>query len=136
MGNTFIPIQIVCTPYTQSAIVLNCVQFAVSLFVLPVPLTTLVVLGWKCYREKRLLDALPLLVTQFLSALTWSCLAAYEVGFFISQINGTRKDKCKGVSLHDFIVSSFLQGFNLLEPLNVFLYTWRLLRQLEKEEKN
>jgi hypothetical protein len=34
------------------------------------------------------------------------------------------------------MLGTFLQGLNLQEPLNLFLYTWRFLRELEKVEKN
>ena len=69
--------------------VLNCIEFAVSLLVFPVPLTTLTVLGIRCYKEGRFLAALPLLATQFNSALIWGCLAIFEVDVFNYRINQT-----------------------------------------------
>ena len=74
----------------QAYITLNCLEFAVSLLVLPVSLTTLIVLGTRCYRQKRLLEALPLIATQFLSALIWGCAAALQLGNLDLAINGTR----------------------------------------------
>ena len=47
----------------QALDVANCMSLAVSLLVVPVSLTTLIALGWRCYRERRLLQTLPLLAT-------------------------------------------------------------------------
>ena len=64
----------------QAFNVLNSEEFTVSLLVWPVPLVTLIALGIRCYREERLREALPLLVAQLNSAITWGCLAAAQVG--------------------------------------------------------
>jgi hypothetical protein len=53
--------------------VLECISFAISWIVWPISLTTLVFLGFRCYKEKKLIEALPLLMTQFNSALVWGC---------------------------------------------------------------
>ena len=68
---------------------MNCIALAVSLLVIPVSLATLITLSCRCYRERRLREALPLLATQLNSTVIWACLAAYEVGQFNYQINGT-----------------------------------------------
>ena len=39
-------------------------------------------------------------------------------------------------SLHNLTIFVFLYNLIYLEPLNLFLYTWRFLRELELEEKN
>ncbi len=77
----------------------NCMELAVPLLVCPVSLTTLIALGWRCYRERRLLQALPLLATQLNSTLIWACLAAYEIGHFNYNINGTQIQKSGFLSL-------------------------------------
>lgn len=67
----------------------ECMAFSISWVLWPIPLTTLVVLGYRCKRDKRFLEALPLLTTQLNSALIYGCLAAKQVGFFNIRINGT-----------------------------------------------
>jgi hypothetical protein len=39
-------------------------------------------------------------------------------------------------SLRNFEINAFLLNLVFLEPLNIFLYTWRFLRELEQEEDN
>jgi hypothetical protein len=39
-------------------------------------------------------------------------------------------------SLRNIMIPEFLFNLIYLEPLNLFLYAWRFLRELEKEEKN
>ena len=39
-------------------------------------------------------------------------------------------------SLENFEIGAFLLNLIFLEPLNIFLYTWRFLRELEQEEDN
>ena len=72
---------------SKAFLISECLQFAVSLVVWPVSLTTLCVIGYRCVRDKRFIDALPLLATQFNSALIWCCQAAYFVGFFNNKID-------------------------------------------------
>ena len=109
-------------------------ELAVSLLVWPVPLVTLVALGIRCYREERLRDSLPLLVTQLNSAIIWGCSAAYQVGYFNYNINGTQILKGDFYSLRNLMIRNFLDNLIYLEPLNLFLYTWRFLRELEQGE--
>ncbi len=104
----------------------------VPLLVVPVSLTTLIALWWRCYRERRLLQALPLLATQLNSAFIWACLAALHVGHFNVNINGTQIQNDGYNSLRNFMIDSFLFNLIYLEPLNLFLYTWRFLSELEQ----
>jgi uncharacterized membrane protein YozB (DUF420 family) len=108
--------------------------FAVPWLVWPVPLTTLVVLGYRCYRDKRLLEALPLLATQFNSALMWSFLAVYSVGVFNFIIDGNTILKGDIFSLRNCMITAFLNYMIFIEPMNLFLYTWRFLNELEQAE--
>ncbi len=107
-------------------------QFAVPLLVVPVSLTTLIALGWRCYRERRLLQALPLLATQLNSVFIWTCLTAYQVGYFNHHINGTQIQNDGYYSLRNIMIDTFLYNLIFLEPLNLFLYTWRFLSELEQ----
>ena len=109
---------------------------AVSLLVWPVPLVTLVALGIRCYREQRLRESVPLLATQLNSAIIWGCLAAIEVGYFNYKINGVPILKGDFLSLRNWTIRNFLIDLIFLEPLNLFLYTWRFLRELEQGENN
>ncbi len=47
----------------KSINVLSCVEFVVPWLVWPVALATLLVLGFKWYRGKKFIEALPLLMT-------------------------------------------------------------------------
>ncbi len=107
-------------------------EFAVSMLMVPVSLTTLIALGWRCYRERRLLQALPLLATQLNSAFIWACLAADQVGHFNHSINGTQIQNDDKLSLRNIMIGTFLFNLIYLEPLNLFLYTWRFLSELEQ----
>ena len=98
------------------------------------PLVTLVALGIRCYREERLRESLPLLATQLNSAIIWGCSAAYQVGSFNYSINGAHILKGDFYSLRNFLIPNFLYLLIYLEPLNLFLYTWRFLRELEQGE--
>ena len=124
-------------PLEKAFIISECLQFAVSLLVWPVSVTTLCVIGYRCVREKRFIDALPLLATQFNSALIWACTSAFFVGFFNHKID---KDatilKGDSTSLRNITIESTLVSLIYLEPLNLFLYTWRFLSQLDREETN
>ena len=39
-------------------------------------------------------------------------------------------------SLRNWIIPFFLSNLIYIEPLNMFLYTWRFIRELEKAEMN
>ena len=116
--------------------VLHCLSLAVSLLVVPVTFTTLVTLSWRCYRERRFLQALPLLATMLNSALIWACLSTYMVGHFSNTINGTQILKDGSNSLPNLLIKNFLINLIYLEPLNLFLYTWRFLSELEQSVTN
>jgi hypothetical protein len=102
-------------------------MFALSWILWPIPLATLVVLGARCIREKRVIEALPLLATQLNSALIWGCFAARQVGVFNDLINDVPILNGDLISLRNFIIRIFLSNMIYLEPLNMFLYTWRFL---------
>ena len=114
----------------------NLMQFAVSWLVWPVALASLVTLSYRCYKERKFLDALPLLATQLNSTFIWSCLAAYQVGYYNHFTNGTYLLRASYDSLNSRLIRTYLNTFIYLEPLNLFLYTWRFLDQLEQEEPN
>ncbi len=103
---------------------------------LPISIISLTVLGYRCYKKERFLEALPLLITQFNSALIWGCQAAESIGFFTYNINGNTLMKPSFFSLRGLMTTGFLRDLIYLEPLNLFLYAWRFLRELEEEEEN
>jgi hypothetical protein len=101
------------------------------MLVWPVSFTTLINLSWRCYCEGRFLQALPLLATQLNSTLIWASVAAFEIGAFNYNINGTSIQNDGANSLRYFMINGFLVNLVFLEPLNLFLYTWRFLKELE-----
>ncbi len=104
-----------------------------AFFMFPVPLITMGVLGIRCIKQGRFLDALPLLFTQFNSGIVWTCLAAEQIGVFNTDINFGKIMKGKYLSLHDLMLNEFFINLSYLLPLNLFLYTWRFLKELEQE---
>ncbi len=94
----------------------------------------MITLSWRCYKERRLLQALPLLATQLNGTVIWACLATYQVGQFYYHINGTHIQKDAFSSLRHQMINCFLLNLIYLEPLNLFLYTWRFLSELEQSD--
>jgi hypothetical protein len=103
--------------------VFNCLGLTISWLYWPVPLVTLVVLGHRCYKQKRLCEALPLLATQLNSVLCWVCKVIQEAGYFNYVVNGTHFVKGDYNSLRSFMITNFLNELIYLESLNLFLYT-------------
>ena len=99
-------------------------------------LTSFVILGVRSYREKRFLETLPLLTGQFVSAFIWGCSAAYQVGSFSYGINSIQITKGDRSSLRNIMIENFLYQLIYLQPINLALYTWRFLRELEEDERN
>ena len=64
----------------------------------------------------------------------WGCIAADLVGFFANSINGTQEIKVYRDSFRHFLIYTTPGSLIFLEPLNLFLYIWRFLNQLEREE--
>ena len=110
-----------------------CMESIVAFLMFPVPLVTLSVLGVRCIKQGRFLDALPLLFTQFNSALVWSCLVAEQIGVFNTDINFGRIMKGGYFSLRNLMLNEFFINMTFFLPLNLFLYTWRFLKELEQE---
>ena len=79
---------------------------------------------------------MPLLLSQLNSALIWGCLGAYRVGWFNYEINRTQIMEGSFISLRNWTIDTFLENLVLMEPLNIFFYTWVLLRELELDSQN
>ncbi len=59
-------------------------------------------------------------------------MAANKVGVFSNSINGGQIQKDAYNSHRNLMVDSFLLSLIYLEPLNLFLYTWRFLSELDQ----
>ena len=66
----------------------------------------------------------------------WGCLAAYQVGVYHYNITRTQIMKGDMGSQRDLLITGFLQWMIALAPLNLFLYSWRFLRELEQSVSN
>ena len=84
---------------------MECMEFVVPWLVWPVSLTTFVAKGWRSYRQKTLLQTLPLIATQLNSTIIWACLAAEQVGYSNFEINGTRIEHDDFRSLRSFMIT-------------------------------
>ena len=58
------------------------------------------------------------------------------MGYYNHNINGSTFLKVNYGTLYSEITRTFLNSMISFEPLNLFLYTWRFLDQLEYEETN
>jgi len=77
---------------------------------------------------------LQLIISQLNSSFIWSCTACAEVGKFNYKINGTHFLDGDVTGFRDVAIKFFLVNAINLEPLTLFLYTWRLLATIEREE--
>ena len=111
--------------------VYNCIAFVVSWIVWPISLASFIVLGYRCFKKGNLRDALPLISTQLLSTIIWIFLATDQVGYFNEMTNGNRFLKGDFDDLRQLTIKFTLSSLIYLEPLNMFLYTWRFLSHLE-----
>ena len=66
----------------------SCMSFAISMLVWPSSFVSLFALGWRAYREKQLIQSLPLLLSQLNTAFIWMCYACDIVGWFYYEITG------------------------------------------------
>ena len=58
------------------------------------------------------------------------------MGYFNHRINRTQFIKGDYSTLRNYTINSILDYSIYFEPLNLFLYTWRFLNQLQHEEAN
>jgi hypothetical protein len=58
---------------------------------------------------------------------------AEQIGVFNTDINGGKLLKKNYFSLHDLMLNEFFINLTYLLPLNLFLYTWTFLKELEQE---
>ena len=62
-------------------------EFVFSLIVLPIAFFSLIVLGFRSFRQKSLVDALPLLASQANTLFIYSCLCCSLVGHYWLEIS-------------------------------------------------
>ena len=110
-----------------------CMGLTVPLLVFPTSFFSTFLLSWRSYKQKRFIETLPLLLSQFNSCLIWGSLAASFIGRFNYDINGTELIRGNIGGMRDLIITEFLLNMTYFEPLNLFLYSWRFLRELEHE---
>jgi hypothetical protein len=64
----------------------------------------------------------------------WTCAGCYC--WIIYDFYGSGYMLVKGSTLREYAILSILASASNLEPLNIFLYTWRFLATLECEEEH
>jgi hypothetical protein len=96
----------------------------------------MLMIGYHSYRRKEWLDSLPLFAAELNTALIWSFLSCYEVGNFNYMINKTPMVNGDPVGFKNLAIKSMLENSYVLQPLTLFLYTWRFITTLEREEEN
>jgi hypothetical protein len=64
-------------------------------------------------------------------------MTAAEIGYFDSAINNAKEVlNGKRYGFRDLTINVFLLNAVYLEPLTLFLYTWRIMEILVQEQKN
>lgn len=105
-----------------------------AFLIAPVVLTTFIWVTRYGVVNKRFTEILPLIVIQAISLFIWSCLACEQIGWFNEQISG--HISIRGTDARRGAIECMLDYALLLEPVNMFLYTWRFLSTLERDEKH
>ena len=100
-------------------------ELSTAWLVWPISLVTFLVLSYKSYQRKIILFSWPLLVSQLSALFMWSCLAAFSIGKFHYRITGKQMLKGDYTASRDISMIALLENAIELEPLNLFLYTWR-----------
>ena len=105
-----------------------------SLLVWPPALATFIVFSHRTLKSGKFAEALPLLLSQLNTVFIWICMTAYSIGVFNFRINQNALLKeGDNLAVRDKTIVYFLSEAVVLEPFNIFLYTWRFLEFLEKE---
>lgn len=117
--------------------VLDCVKFVVSLLVWPSALVTLLFIAILSFKKTQFLESLPLLFGLLNTAFIWGCMSAAEIGYFDSVINNNMQIlDGKRYGLRDLTIRVFLLNVVYLEPITLFLYTWRFWEVICEEHHN
>ena len=98
-----------------------------SLLVTPIALGALVMLIYVARRDQRFLEIFPLIFVQINMLFVWICAGAYFLFGIANQ--------CSKLDFELVVVSVMLTNATNLVPLNVFMYSWRYLHSLEKENQ-
>ena len=114
----------------------RCVDFVFSLLIPPIALATLLVIGFRSYKSKQVLQSLPLLAIEVNTLVIWLAMAYFVVQQYYLDGKDVYIVGGKTDSFRYNAVTCFLGTAIWLEPMNLFLYTWRFLETLEREEKN
>lgn len=98
-----------------------------SILVTPIALCTLLMLCYVAIREKQLREIFPFIFVEINMLFVWISTGAYFL--FSNSIQYTE------LSFHKLAMDTMLSDAINLAPLNVFMYSWRFLQCLEKEDQ-
>lgn len=105
-----------------------------AVLVLPIALTLLIFVIWRGIKNRNFVEGLPLFIIQLNSVYVWTCVIFLQIGWH--KYGNCYQQHIKGNAFAQGAVFNLLFGSLNLEPLNLFLYTWRFLDTLEREETN
>ncbi len=100
----------------------------------PIALCGVVRVASSAYKNKNYLEMLPLLVIELNTVFMWTCIGYYQIGSYLDKVNGGTF--IKGSEFRQGAISELLGDANTLEPINIFLYSWRFLATLERHAFN
>ena len=114
----------------------NCIQLSLAWLIWPITLATFTVSSFRALKKHKFVQSLPLLLTQLNSLAIWLCLAIGETGFFNWKVTGVRLLYGDPTGYRKYLITSFLWNLIFFEPLNLFLYSWAFLKEIEESEND
>ena len=96
------------------------------ILVMPIALCSLLFLFKIAWYERRFLEIFPLILFEVNSLFIWSCSAAFEIFILVNRHSPTWDYRY-------FLNDALLGNAITLAPLNIFLYSWRFLKSLERD---
>ena len=122
--------------YDQALNALACIRLSTALLASPPALASFFALTYRSIRQGRFFATLPLLFTQLNTVFIWVVLGCFVVGYERYSINGKEFIQASIFGFKYNALTTFMPQVIVLEPLNLFLYTWRFLITLEQETES
>jgi hypothetical protein len=96
------------------------------MLVVPISFCSAVKLFYHGWKDNRFQEIFPLLLVEINTVLMWFCLGYAWLYLPVLKLNST--------NYSDQIIFTALRGSINIEPLNIFMYTWRFIETLESEQ--
>ena len=107
---------------------------ALPLLVLPIAICSSVKTIQSAHHNKNWVEMLPLICLQLNTVFIWLCAGCVQVGYYRYTISN--QYQISGSVFRNAALADLLSFAYLLEPVNIFLYTWTFLPTLESREES